>query len=92
MSCRLGGTQVLSGLSFHVARGESAEALNEAAFRYTKLSFKDDRLVGALSIGRTDNIGVLRGLIETRVSLGPWKERLKKDPNRITEAYIARNQ
>ena len=71
---------------------KALSALDEDAFRYTRLSFKDDLLVGALSIGRTENIGVLRGLIETRVSLGSWKERLKKDPNRITEAYIARNQ
>lgn len=74
-----------------VEGGESASTLDKDAFRYTKLSFDDDCLVGALCIGRTENIGVLRGLIETRVSLGPWKERLKKDPNRITEAYIARN-
>lgn len=74
-----------------VEGGESASTLDEQAFRYTKLSFKEDCLVGALSIGRTENVGVLRGLIETRVNLGPWKDRLKKDPNRITEAYIACN-
>ena len=65
--------------------------MDEDAFRYTRLSFKDDRLVGALLIGRTENVGVLRGLIETRVALGPWKDRLMKNPNRITEAYIAGN-
>ncbi|MDX1400775.1 MAG: FAD-dependent oxidoreductase [Kiloniellales bacterium] len=72
-----------------VEGGESASQVDENAFRYTRLNFSDDKLVGALSIGRTDHIGVLRGLIETKASLGAWKEKLKSDPNRITEAYIA---
>ncbi len=57
--------------------------------RYTKLAFQGDNIVGALSLGRTDQIGVLRGLIQSRVKLGPWKEKLKKDPSRIAEAYVA---
>ncbi len=75
-----------------VEGGDSVETSDPASYRYTRLSFSGDRLVGALSLGRTDNIGVLRGLIETRVSLGEWKERLKRDPNKITEAYIACSQ
>lgn len=60
--------------------------------RYTKLAFHGDHLVGALSLGRTDQIGVLRGLIQSRVKLGPWKEKLKKDPSCIAEAYVACTQ
>jgi hypothetical protein len=33
---------------------------------------------------------VVRGLIEGRVKLGPWKKQLLREPLRITEAYIAR--
>jgi NAD(P)H-nitrite reductase large subunit len=73
--------------------GSSAEALDAEQYRYMRLEFDGgDRLVGALSLGRTDQIGVLRGLIQTRISLGPWKEKLLQDPNRIVEAYVARTQ
>ena len=69
--------------------GDSVQRLDEENFRYTLLQFKDDIMVGAVCLGRTDNIGVLRGLIQTRVRLGSWKEKLIADPNAIVEAYIA---
>mgnify|MGYP003142014951 FL=1 len=68
---------------------ESAEALDRDRFKYLRLNFKDDVLVGALSLGRTDHMGVLRGLIQNRTPLGIWKARLMDDPHRIMEAYVA---
>lgn len=72
--------------------GDVAERLDTANSRYTKLVFDGDVLVGALSIGRTDQIGVLRGLIQSRIKLGPWKEKLQADPSRIADAYVARTR
>ncbi len=69
--------------------GELAETVDRDHYRYTQLAFDGDRLVGALTLGRTTNIGVMRGLIESRTNLGAWKDKLIADPNRITEAYIA---
>lgn len=69
-----------------------AERLDDAHSRYTKLVFNGDVLTGALSVGRTDQIGVLRGLIQTRVKLGPWKEKLKSNPTLIADAYVARTR
>jgi len=69
--------------------GDIAESSDSDHYRYTQLAFDGDRLVGALTLGRTENIGILRGLIQSRTSLGVWKDRLMEDPNRITEAYIA---
>ncbi len=66
-----------------------AVMVNANACNYVKLAFNGDHLVGALSIGRTDQIGVLRGLIQSRVKLGAWKNTLKQDPSRIAEAYVA---
>jgi NAD(P)H-nitrite reductase large subunit len=80
------------GLWDGVEGGDEAESLNEDTFRYTRLCFEQDRLVGALTLGRTEHVGVFRGLIQARISLGPWKEKLIEDPNRIVEAYIARTQ
>jgi hypothetical protein len=49
-------------------------------------------LIGATSLGMTDHVGAIRGLIQTRVALGDWKEKLLHDPLRIMEAYLARAQ
>lgn len=68
--------------------GESAQKIDEENHRYTLLNFDGDRLVGAVMVGRTDQIGVLRGLIQTPVDLAEWKDHLMADPNRIVEAYI----
>ena len=61
-------------------------------FRYIRLTFEGDHMIGALTLGRTDSIGVLRGLIHTPISLGPWKERLMAEPAKFVEAYIDRTQ
>lgn len=83
VSCSFGRWQGVDG-------GESAEMLNETAYKYINLQFQEDRLVGAIALGRTDWIGVLRGLIQTKVPLGSWKSKLMADPHRIAEAYVAR--
>jgi NAD(P)H-nitrite reductase large subunit len=75
-----------------VAGGSHAELVDEAAYRYLSLEFADDRLVGATSLGLTQHVGVLRGLIQGRVRLGPWKDRLMHDPTRVMEAYLATAQ
>lgn len=72
--------------------GDHSESLDPGRFRYMRLEFDDDRIVGALSLGHTDHVGVLRGLIQTEVPLGSWKQKLMKDPNRLVEAYIDRTQ
>jgi len=78
------------GLWDGVNGGESARRVDEDSFRYINLQFDGDRLVGAITLGRTDWVGVLRGLIQTRVPLGPWKDKLIDDPHRVMEAYLAR--
>ena len=75
-----------------VPGGQSAELIDEREFRYLSLQFSGDVLIGATAIGLTEHVGVLRGLVEGRVKLGPWKEHLLREPLRITEAYIARAQ
>ena len=80
------------GLWMGVAGGDSAELSDLDRYRYLNLQFKDDVLVGASSLGLTDHVGVLRGMIQSRTRLREWKEKLKQDPSRIMEAYIASNQ
>ncbi len=72
-----------------VKGGDFAEALDKAENRYIRLAFSGDCIIGALALGRTDHVGVLRGLIQTRVRLGVWKQRLIADPHLIMDAYVA---
>lgn len=80
------------GIWAGVAGGDRAVASDRRAFRYLRLEFDEDRLVGALALGLTQHVGVLRGLVQTRVRLGPWKARLLRDPHRVMEAYLERTQ
>lgn len=75
-----------------VAGGEHVELTDRAANRHLSLQFKGDVMVGCNSVGWTDHVGVMRGLVEGHVKLGPWKDRLKSDPTQLVEAYIASAQ
>ncbi|MBI5109451.1 MAG: NAD(P)/FAD-dependent oxidoreductase [Rhodocyclales bacterium] len=72
--------------------GAGTELVDSANHRYLSLQFKDDVLIGATSIGHTEHVGVLRGLIQTRTRLGSWKDALLKDPNCYMAAYLASAQ
>ena len=61
-------------------------------YRYLSLQFEDDRLIGANAVGLFQHVGILRGLIQRRTSLGIWKDRLMQDPTRIMEAYLGTTQ
>jgi NADPH-dependent 2,4-dienoyl-CoA reductase/sulfur reductase-like enzyme len=69
--------------------GSSVEVRHDDSYRYLSLEFKDDVLIGATSLGLTEHVGVIRGLIQGRVHLGPWKGKLMADPTRLMEAYLA---
>ena len=72
--------------------GDHAEAIDAENFRYMRLEFDGDKIIGALSLGRTDQIGVLRGLIQAEVALGSWKQKLMANPHLIADAYVACSQ
>lgn len=72
-----------------VAGGDHVELSDADAFKYLRLEFDGDVLVGATSLGVTEHVGVIRGLIQSRTRLGPWKARLMQDPTQIMAAYLA---
>lgn len=72
--------------------GESVELMDAERFRYLSLQFKDEVMIGATSIGLTEHVGVLRGLIQSRIHLGEWKDELLRHPTRLMEAYLASAQ
>jgi NADPH-dependent 2,4-dienoyl-CoA reductase/sulfur reductase-like enzyme len=75
-----------------VPGGEQAELTDRAAGKHLSLQFGSDTLVGINSVGWTEHVGVMRGLVEGHVSLGDWKPRLMRDPTLLMEAYLARAQ
>jgi NAD(P)H-nitrite reductase large subunit len=69
--------------------GQQVQLYDEARWRYLSLQFQDDVLVGCNTVGWTEHIGVLRGLVEDQVRLGPWKDILLRDPTQLAPAYLA---
>ncbi len=80
------------GLWDGVEGGDRAVVADPDHFKYLRLEFDGDVLVGALALGLTQHVGVIRGLVQTGVKLGPWKDRLMADPHRVMEAYLEQTQ
>jgi NAD(P)H-nitrite reductase large subunit len=77
------------GLWQGVVDGKTASLTDEAKYKYLKLNFLGDKMVGAQCVGMTDHVGMLRGLIQTGFRLGAWKDKLMAEPERLREAYVA---
>ena len=75
-----------------VAGGEHAELVDLPNHKALSLQFDGDVLVGCNSVGWTQHVGVMRGLVEGRVKLGEWKDRLMADPTQLMPAYLATAQ
>jgi NAD(P)H-nitrite reductase large subunit len=69
--------------------GEQSILLDKQNYQYLNIQFEDDYIVGMSSLGHTQHIGVARGLIRSKTKLGIWKDRLKENPSRLMEAYLA---
>ena len=80
------------GLWMGADESDFAELNDPNRFRYLNLQFQDDMLIGASSLGLTEHVGVVRGLIQSKIKLGKWKSRLKADPTRLMEAYLGCTQ
>jgi NAD(P)H-nitrite reductase large subunit len=62
---------------------------------YRKLLWRGDRLTGAMILGPSDDIwttndvGMLKGLVQAGTPLGVWKEQLRRNPFDVKRAYVA---
>lgn len=68
--------------------GEHGEQLDEEHNSYLRLEFKGNALAGAICVGGMEHMGIIRGMIQSRMELGKWKELLMREPRRIMEAYL----
>ncbi|HRK37781.1 MAG TPA: FAD-dependent oxidoreductase [Burkholderiaceae bacterium] len=75
-----------------VPGGQHAELVDLPNHKALSLQFDGDVLVGCNSVGWTQHVGVMRGLVEGRVKLGDWKDRLLDDPTQLMPAYLATAQ
>lgn len=73
-----------------VAGGDSARLSDPIGYRYLRLEFDGDKLIGAQAVGMSEHIGMARGLIQAGTKLGAWKDKLLHAPERLSEAYVAR--
>ena len=78
------------GLWEGVEGGETTVLTDKTGYRYVKLCFQQDRLIGAQTVGLNQYTGVLRGLIQGKLRLGRWKDTLIADPTRVMEAYLVK--
>jgi NAD(P)H-nitrite reductase large subunit len=70
-----------------VRGGQWVEMADDAKFKYMRLEFSNDVLIGCNTVGVTENATILRTLIQHHVHLGQWKDRLLRDPTLLKEAY-----
>ncbi len=75
-----------------VPGGERVERVDAQHHKVLSLCFDGDVMVGCNSVGWTQHIGALRGLVEGRVRLGEWKDKLMHDPTQFMAAYLAAAQ
>jgi NAD(P)H-nitrite reductase large subunit len=63
--------------------------------QYRKLLFRGGRLTGAMICGpandiwTTNDVGILKGLVQTGVDLSAWKSHLARDPFDVKPAFMA---
>jgi len=62
---------------------------------YRKLLWTGDQITGAVFVGQANDLGMLndvgmvKGIIQTRTSLGPWKDFLRENPFDVRRPYVA---
>ena len=90
--------QGLEACSFGDWRGEGRETTiveNSANRIYRKYTWDGDALVGGILVGPSavlsgaNDVGMLKGLIQTGVRLGPWKAYLDENPIDLRRVYVA---
>jgi NADPH-dependent 2,4-dienoyl-CoA reductase/sulfur reductase-like enzyme len=75
-----------------VPGGQKVELSDPVHHKVLSLQFDGDVMVGCNSVGWTDHVGVMRGLVEGKVALGAWKDHLLEDPTQLMKAYLATAQ
>ena len=89
------GLEIASFGAWDDTTAEVFSALKPERPAYRKLLWHDDRITGAMILGRaedvwtTNDVGMLKGLVQSGIRLGDWKPYLRHHLFEIKGAYIA---
>ena len=89
------GLDIASFGSWDAEEAERIDAVRPERSSYRKYLFRDDRLIGAIYVGPDEEtwagneLGMLKGLVQSGQPLGQWKDYLKRHPFDIKKAYLA---
>jgi NAD(P)H-nitrite reductase large subunit len=89
------GLEIASFGAWDDTTAEVFSALKPERPAYRKLLWHDDRITGAMMLGRaedvwtTNDVGMLKGLVQSGIRLGDWKPYLRHHLFEIKRAYIA---
>ena len=76
-------------------RAEAMSGVRPDRPAYRKLLWTGDRLTGAIILGpssdiwTTNDVGMLKGLVQTGAALPQWKEHLRHNPFDVKPAFVA---
>ncbi len=76
-------------------QAETTTILNESDSIYRSFKWDEDRLSGAMFLGRANDmgmmtdVGMIKGFIQTGTPLGPWKQFLQENPFDVRRAFVA---
>ena len=89
------GLQTASYGNWDDAAAEEMTISNPQRRIYRKLLWTGDNLTGAIftgpanDVGMLTDVGMVKGILQTKTPLGPWKNFLAENPFDIRRAYIA---
>lgn len=89
------GLDIASFGAWDATDAEVIEALRPERPAYRKYLFRDERLIGAIFAGSDaetwsgNELGMLKGLVQSGQPLGPWMAYLREKPFDIKKAYLA---
>ena len=89
------GLEIASFGSWDDAGAEVMSSLRPQRPAYRKLLWHGDRITGAMILGpardiwSTNDVGILKGLVQSGVSLGDWKSYLRDNLFDVKRAFIA---
>ena len=89
------GLDTASFGSWDDPKAEAIQKHDAGRHAYRKYLFKGGRMTGAILVSPNaetwagNDVGMLKGLVQSGVDLSPWKAWLQKDPFDIKKAYLA---
>ena len=89
------GLQNASFGNWNDANAEATTIASEQGYVFRRYVWTDDEITGAIFVGRANDVGMLtdvgmiKGLMQTRTRLGKWKDYLQENPFDVRKIYIA---